>query len=74
MKFKLFTQVALTEDIPDFNLKKGIIGTVVEYYSMPEGREDGYSLAGLIPLNTVEVAESQIVTIAPLSSPIRVAS
>jgi hypothetical protein len=74
MKFQLFTQVVLTEDIPVFNLKKGSIGTVVEYYPMPEEQEDGYSLEGLIPLDTVEVAESQIAAIAPFSSPMQTAS
>ena len=32
---------------------------------MPEGTEDGYSLEGLISLDTVEVAESQIETEPP---------
>jgi hypothetical protein len=32
MKFKLFSQVYLTEDIPEYGLKKGSIGTIVEYY------------------------------------------
>jgi hypothetical protein len=73
MKFQLFTQVALTEDVPALNLKQGSIGTIVEYYPMPEGQEDGYSLEGLIPLNTVEVAESQIAAIAPLPFPIQTA-
>lgn len=60
MKFPLFSQVALKEDIPEYSLKKGSIGIIVEYYSMPEGTEDGYSLEGLIPFDTVEVAESKI--------------
>lgn len=60
MKFKLFSQVCLTEDIPEYGLKKGSIGTIIEYYPMAEGEEDGYSLEGLIFQNTVEVAESQI--------------
>lgn len=60
MKFQLFTQVALRQDIPELNLTKGSIGTVVEYYPMPAGKEDGYSLEGLIPQDTVEVSESQI--------------
>jgi hypothetical protein len=64
MKFQLFTQVALCEDLPKFNLKKGAIGTVVEHYPMPE--TDGYSLEGLIPENTVEVSESQIQTAAAI--------
>ena len=41
MKFPLFSQVRLTQNIPQFNLKKGSIGTIVEYYPMPEGQEDG---------------------------------
>ncbi|HIK16880.1 MAG TPA: DUF4926 domain-containing protein [Leptolyngbyaceae cyanobacterium M33_DOE_097] len=68
MKFPLFTQVVLTEDIPALNLKKGSIGTIVEYYPMPETQEDGYSLEGLVPLDTVEVSASQIAMIAPISS------
>ena len=60
MKFPLFSQVQLTKDIPQFNLKKGSIGTIVEYYLTSENLEDGYSLEGLICQDTVEVSESQI--------------
>jgi hypothetical protein len=35
MKFSLFSQVQLTQNIPQINLKKGSIGTIVEYYPMP---------------------------------------
>ncbi|GGA03425.1 DUF4926 domain-containing protein [Okeania sp. KiyG1] len=59
MTFPLFSQVQLTQDIPEFNLKKGSIGVIVEYYPMSQG-EDGYSVEGLIAQDTVEVAESQI--------------
>ena len=59
MKFNLFSQVRLIEDLPEYNLKQGQIGTIVEYYHHCEG-EDGYSLEGLISLDTVEVWESQI--------------
>lgn len=41
MKFQLFTQIALHEDIPEYGLKKVSIATIVEYYPMPEDREDG---------------------------------
>ena len=52
--------------------KIGDIGTIVEHYSMPEGKEDGYSLEGLIYQDTVEVTESQIaVSARELSIPIR---
>jgi hypothetical protein len=69
MKFQHFTQVALTEDIPQYQLKKGDIGTIVEYYPMPQSEEDGYSLEGLLPQDTLEVSESQIelVTLSALT-------
>jgi hypothetical protein len=60
MKFPLFSQVQLTQNIPQFNLKQGSVGTIVEYYTMPENFEDGYSIEGLIYQDTVEVTESQI--------------
>ena len=60
MKFPLVSQVRLTQNIPQFNLEKGNIGTIVEYYPMSKNLEDGYSIEGLIYQDTVEVAESQI--------------
>ncbi len=60
MPLPLFSQVQLTEGIPQFCLKKGSVGTIVEHYSMPEGKENGYSIEGLIYQDTVEVSESQI--------------
>ncbi len=63
MPLPLFSQVQLTQDIPQFSLKKGSVGTTVEHYSMPEGKEDGYSIEGLIHQDTVEVTESQIAII-----------
>ncbi|NEP45988.1 MAG: DUF4926 domain-containing protein [Okeania sp. SIO2G4] len=59
MAFPLFYQVQLIQDIPEFNLKKGSMGVIVEYYPMYQG-EDGYSVEGLIAQDTVEVTESQI--------------
>jgi Domain of unknown function (DUF4926) len=64
MKYQLFMQVALAQDIPELGLKKGCIGTIVEFYSMSDGEDAGYSLEGLIPGDTVEVAESQLEAIA----------
>jgi hypothetical protein len=60
MKLSLFSQVQLTQNIPQLNLKKGSIGTIVEYYPMSNSLEDGYSIEGLIYQDTVEVTESQI--------------
>ncbi|MGB7247909.1 MAG: DUF4926 domain-containing protein [Phormidesmis sp.] len=68
MRYSLFSQVALTEDIPEYNLKKGDIATVVEHYPMP-GEEDGYSLEGLdVPHVTVEVPESKITAVGLIGS------
>ncbi len=60
MVFSLFLQVQLIQDIPQFSLKKGSIGTIVEYYPMAESKEAGYSVEGLIYQDTVEVSEPQI--------------
>jgi hypothetical protein len=60
----LFSQVALAQDLPEHNLKRGDIGTIVEHYPMSEGEEDGYSLEGFnVPQVTIEVAASQIIPI-----------
>jgi hypothetical protein len=64
VQYPLFTQVSLVEDLPEHHLKRGDIGTIVEYYPMPDG-EDGYSLEGFdVPYITVEVAASQIMPIS----------
>lgn len=63
MVFSLFSQVQLMQDIPHLSLKKGSVGTIVEYYPMT-GTEDGYSVEGLIAKDTVEVSESQIAIVS----------
>lgn len=61
MTFPLFTQVALKEDMLEYNLQKGDVATIVEHYPTPEGEEDGYSLEGFnLSQITLEVTESQI--------------
>jgi hypothetical protein len=74
MKFSLFSKVQLTKDIPQFNLKKGSIGTIVEYYLTSENMENGYSIEGLINQDTVEVTESQIELISIHQNPEKVSS
>jgi hypothetical protein len=65
MQYPLFSQVALTEDLEEHNLKRGDIATIVEHYPMPEGEDDGYSLEGFnVPGVTVEVAASQIIPVS----------
>ena len=71
MKFALFDQVALSQDIPKYNLRRGSVGTVVEFYPMPEGQEDGYSIEGLIPQDPIELSESQIELIPVSISQVR---
>ena len=62
IQYPLFSQVVLTEDLPQHNLKRGEVGTIVEHYPMAEGEEDDYSLEGFdVPEVTIEVAASQIV-------------
>ncbi|MBD0265363.1 MAG: DUF4926 domain-containing protein [Tolypothrix sp. Co-bin9] len=65
VQYPLFSQVALAQDLPEYNLKRGNVATIVEHYPMPEGEEDGYSLEGFdLPNITIEVAASQIIPIA----------
>lgn len=64
VQHSLFSQVALAEDLPEYNLKRGDVGTVVEHYPMPDG-EDGYSVEGFnVSQVTIEVAASKIVSLA----------
>lgn len=59
-KFPLFAQVVLQVDLPEYGLQKGALGVIVECYPMTDGQENGYSVEGLIPQDTVELKESQI--------------
>lgn len=43
MKYTLFEEVILLNDIPTKKLKKGDVATIVEYHPVVGG-EDGYSL------------------------------
>ncbi|MEQ8969264.1 MAG: DUF4926 domain-containing protein [Coleofasciculus sp. C1-SOL-03] len=64
IQYPLFSQVALAQDLPEYNLKRGDIATIVEYYHKAEGEEDGYSLEGFdLPQVTIEVAASQIIPV-----------
>jgi hypothetical protein len=55
-----FSQVALSQDLPEYNLKEENIGTIVEQCPMPDG-EDGYSLVGFdVPQITIELTASQM--------------
>ncbi len=65
IQYRLFSQVALAEDLPEYHLRRGDIAMIVEHYPMLEGEEDGYSLEGFNVTNvTVEVAASQIIPVS----------
>ena len=64
MKYDLFIQVALAEDLPTHRLCRGDVATVVEFHPVRPGREPGYSLevfnAVGETVDVVTVRESQI--------------
>ncbi len=69
MSIELYTQVALTEDLPRYGLRAGDTAMVIEHYPMPNG-DDGYSLEGFgidIKGITLEVRAFQI---RPVTAPI----
>ena len=43
MKYELFEDIILIKDLPDNNLKKGDVATIVEHHPVSDG-DDGYSL------------------------------
>ena len=55
MKFPLFSTVTISHDLPDFALRRGDVGTVVEYIERPN-EEDGYIIELFdVSGNTIEV-------------------
>jgi hypothetical protein len=44
VKYPLFTRVALAEDFPQENLRRGDLATVIEFYEGGPGQEPGYEL------------------------------
>lgn len=44
MKYPLFTRVALAEDLPKQNLRRGDLATIGEFYEGSPGQESGYEL------------------------------
>jgi hypothetical protein len=64
VKFPLFSRVALTEDLPAENLRRGDVATIVEHYAGRAGQEPGYELEVFNALGktiaVTTVRESQI--------------
>jgi len=67
MKYKLFEEVILLEDVIQKGLRKGDVATIVEHHPVPEG-EDGYSLEVFNVLgDTIAVITLSESAIAPLT-------
>ena len=64
MNHPLFTRVALAEDLPQQNLRRGDVATIVEYYKGRPGQEPGYELEVFNAVGdtfaVITVRESQI--------------
>ena len=64
MKYPRFTRVALADDLPKENLRRGDLATIVEYYAGSPGQEPGYELEIFNAVGdtfaVVTVRESQI--------------
>jgi hypothetical protein len=67
MKYKLYEEVILLEDVIQKGLRKGDVATIVEHHSSPGG-EGGYSLEVFNVLgNTIAVITLPESAIAPLT-------
>ncbi len=64
MKFPLYSRVALSVDFPEYNLCRGDVATVIEFYEGRPNQESGYELEVFNALGetfaVVTVCESQI--------------
>lgn len=69
MKYDLHTRVALTENLPERQLRRGDVATLVEFHSGRPGQEPGHTVevfnAVGETVDVVTVRESQI---APLTA------
>ena len=65
MKYELYNEIVFNQDIAEYSIKKGDIGTLIDYYSSPDsGMEDGYSVEIFDvfgnTINVVSIPESKI--------------
>ena len=44
MKFKMFSRVVLKTDVPEHDLRRGDLATIVDFHPGVPGQEPGYSL------------------------------
>lgn len=80
MKYELFNRIALAEDLPEENLRRGDVAVIVEYYEGREGQEPGYELevfnavGGTIAVVTVRESQvealrkDEILSVRPLAA------
>ena len=79
MTLELYQEVALTRDLPEYQLRAGDIATLVDFVSHPSGGEDGcllevFNAVGesitilAVPISTVEVLRpDEILTVRSLA-------
>lgn len=67
MKFPLYSEIALAENLPKYGFCKGDVGTIVEYYEGSAGNEPGYSVEIFNAIGDVikviTVAESKLLSL-----------
>jgi hypothetical protein len=80
MTLELYQEVALTRDLPEYQLKAGDIVTLVDFVDHPSGGEEGYLLEVFnavgesltviaVPISTVEVLRpDEILTVRSLAA------
>jgi len=78
-KLELYQYIALSQDIPKYNLKQGDVAMLIDYITHPSGGEDGYilevfnavgdSLAVLtVPISAVSKLPSEaVLSVRPLA-------
>lgn len=79
MSLELYQEVALTRDLPEYQLRAGDIATLVDFVSHPSGGEEGcllevFNAVGesltviAVPISTVEVLRpDKILTVRSLA-------
>jgi Domain of unknown function (DUF4926) len=79
MTVKLYQEVALTRDLPEYGLRSGDVATLVDFVPHPSGGEEGCVLEVFnaigesfaviaVPISAVEVLRSdEILTVRPLA-------
>lgn len=80
MTLKLYQEVALTRDLPEYQLRTGDIATLVDFVPHPSGGEEGcllevFNAVGesltviAVPISTVEVLRpDEILTVRSLAT------